>query len=192
MSFAGDVGVSRTSISKLREVTANYENAVLKNKQWVNVRSCTTLDAGTHTPQTPRQPGRHGQRTSARVLKSQVRPSVIAPVFWAMSTTDWTPWMVYQWQGGQPPADTQEWIYVVSCSQEHLPAEFQDPATSGVHQQRLTPPNSCGEVRPMVSGAGHLPDPQSAVSCWRVTGDNTPGSAVPVGQRLSGCFRSHQ
>jgi site-specific DNA-cytosine methylase len=27
----------------------------------------------------------------------------------------------------------------VSCSQEHLPAESQDPATSGVHQQRLTP-----------------------------------------------------
>ena len=27
----------------------------------------------------------------------------------------------------------------MSCSQEHLPAESQDPATSGVHQQRLTP-----------------------------------------------------
>lgn len=27
----------------------------------------------------------------------------------------------------------------MSCSQEHLPAESKDPATSGVHQQRLTP-----------------------------------------------------
>lgn len=27
----------------------------------------------------------------------------------------------------------------MSCSQEHLPAEPKDPATSGVHQQRLTP-----------------------------------------------------
>ena len=28
---------------------------------------------------------------------------------------------------------------VVSCSQEHLPAESEDATTSGVNQQRLTP-----------------------------------------------------